>query len=586
MKVDFIQNIPFAKHSDNSVKQVLEVNDFKTNNKTSKLPELDANGYYNKIAFQGTINKNNNNIRHKLDNYQGCLIGGAIGDALGAPVEFMPLYEIKKTYGSEGINKFLIKKNKKAEFTDDTQMTIFTADGLIKSALKNHSINNINFYDVFESYGDWLSTQRNLYRHKGWLSDVKELYKVKAPGNTCISAIMGGEPGTLDKKINDSKGNGGTMRVAPVGLMYYNNPSRAFNVAVGCCALTHSRPEAYLSAGAMASIIAYIIKGESLQDAVEKTIKILERKSNNEKVTSLLKTAVRYSKKNMPTEDVIPQLGNGWTGEEALAIAVYSALKYPDNFKKAVECSVNITGDSDTVGSITGNIMGAYLGAKKIPAEYKKKINMADVLSNLAQDLYVMPNRIKNKNQKYPVSQNNKENLSLKSILGENYKATKPVANKELKKILKSIPNVNIKNYQDFLSGKDLSINSVMQIIEPIEMILAESKDKAYFDKMMYALTQNIDNLTEKENKRGLWYEDRVQLPEFLWQIYGLILNNKNISEEIFKTVTVMTKSGNYSLKDMSDLLTVIGKRDVDFMMVNNAICSGKTVDEVINTIL
>ena len=312
----------------------------------------------------------------------------------------------------------------------------------------------------------------------------------------------------------------------------------------------------------------------------------LERKSNNEKVTSLLKTAVRYSKKNMLPEDVIPQLGNGWTGEEALAIAVYSALKYPDNFKKAVECSVNITGDSDTVGSITGNIMGAYLGAKKIPAEYKKKINMSDVLSNLAQDLYVMPNRIKNKNQKYPVSQNNKENLSLKSILGENYKTTKPVANKELKMILKSIPNVNIKNYQDFLSGKDLSINTVIQITEPIEMILAETKDKAYFDKMLYALTQNIDNLTEKENKRGLWYEDRVQLPEFLWQIYGLILNNKNISEEIFKTVTVMTKSGNYSLKDMSDLLTVIGKRDVDFMMVNNAICSGKTVDEVINTIL
>ena len=579
MKIDFLSKITTPKHSDYSLKQS------SVQKKDTLNMDLgtDVNGYYNRIAFQGVVNKDGN-IRHKLDNYQGCLIGGAIGDALGAPVEFMPLYEIKRTYGNEGIQKFLSKKNNKAEFTDDTQMTIFTADGLIKSALKNHSINNINFYDVFESYGDWLNTQRNNKIHKGWLSDVKELYKVKAPGNTCISAIMGGEPGTVDRKINDSKGNGGTMRVAPAGLMYYNNPSKAFNIAVACCALTHSRPEAYLSAGAAASIIAYIIKGETLQGSVEKTIKILERKNNNENVTGLLKTALIYSQKNIAPEDAISRLGNGWTGEEALAIAVYSALKYPDNFKKAVECAVNITGDSDTVGSITGNIMGAYVGEKNIPKEFKNKIEARDVLATLAHDIYVMPNRIKNKAQKYPLPEKYKKNLSLKHALGENYKNSKVITSKAFNNILKTLPNYDIRNYMEFLLNRDLPFNITMQIMQPVELITNEINNRIYFNKMMYSLTQNIDKLSEKENKRGLWLDERVKLQEFLWQIYGVVLENPGISDDIFKTLAVMMKIGVYSLKDMSDFLTLAGKKDIDFNRINNAVCACKPIDYILDS--
>ena len=583
MKVDSIQNIPIVKHSDNSLKSSPASKSSASNSLPIKHLGFDANGYYNKIAFQGIINSKNNNVKHRLDNYQGCLIGGAIGDALGAPVEFMPLYEIKRKYGSDGINKLLQNDSQKSEFTDDTQMTIFTADGLIKSALKNHSINNINFYDVFESYGDWLNTQRNKHAHKGWISDIKELYRVKAPGNTCISSIMSGEPGTLDKKINDSKGNGGTMRVAPVGLMYYNNPSRAFNIAVGCCALTHSRPEAYLSAGAMASIIAYIIKGETIESAVEKSIKILERKNNNEKVVGLLKNALMYSKKNILPEDVISQLGSGWTGDEALAISVYSALKYSDDFKKAVECAVNITGDSDTVGAITGNIIGAYLGAKEIPTEYKDKIEMYDVLSNLAQDLYVMPNRIKNKGQKYPLSANSQENLPLKSVLGENYNVIKPIFKKELSRVLSSLPKLDITNYKEFLYSKDLPNNIVNQMLQPIDMTVREIEDKTYFNKMLYSLIQNADTLTEKENARGLWPDDMVQLPEFLWQIYGLVLDNKNISDELFKTVTLMTESKKYSLKEMTDVLTAVSAESIDFKTINNVVFAGKNLNKLID---
>ena len=552
MKVNF--NYSLINCNSSNVIKPFETNKQENPNKQLKELGFDSNGYYNRISFAGKIT-NNPNSKHSIDNYTGCLIGGAIGDALGAPVEFTSLTEIKKNYGPYGIREYLLKDNKKAEFTDDTQMTIFTADGLIKSALKNHSIQNIDFLDVFESYGDWLSTQRNTKLDKGWITKQKTLYKVKAPGNTCISALMNGEAGTLKNRINDSKGNGGIMRVAPVGLLYYNNPSKAFNIGVGCCALTHSKPEAYLSAGAMASIIAYIIKGESIEDAVKQTIKILERKNNNENVTNALKTALHYANTNLLEEDVIPLLGHGWTGEEALAISVYSALKNPNDFSKAIECAVNITGDSDTVGSITGNIMGAYLGEKKIPQKYKNKLEAKTLLKNLAKDLYVMPNRIKNKAEKYPLSYSIKKPLTLNQILGENYKVTKPVINKSLLKKIKQIPNINISDYHDFFGQKELSINEIENIILPVSMINKEIKNKTAFDKMLYSLTEHLETLREKENKRMLWREDTVQTDEFLWQIYGLIVNNDVNTNDLFNSLILMLESEKYSLKDISDFL-------------------------------
>ena len=99
---------------------------------------------------------------------------------------------------------------------------------------------------------------------------------------------------------------------------------------------------------------------------------------------------------------------------------------------------------------------------------------------------------------------------------------------------------------------------------------------------MMYSLTQNIDKLSEKENKRGLWLDERVKLQEFLWQIYGVVLENPGISDDIFKTLAVMMKIGVYSLKDMSDFLTLAGKKDIDFNRINNAVCACKPIDYIL----
>ena len=169
-----------------------------------------------------------------LDKIQGSLVGGAIGDAFGYPVEFLSLDEIKQKYGLSGITKYeLDKQTGTAVISDDTQMTLFTATGLLvgDTRLSMRGIAGEPSSYVFLSYLNWMETQGITIADPfrvSWLMDVRELYVRRAPGNTCLSALGGrthkSEYATIQKPINESKGCGGVMRVAPVGL-FYNIPN-------------------------------------------------------------------------------------------------------------------------------------------------------------------------------------------------------------------------------------------------------------------------------------------------------------------------------------------------------------------------
>jgi ADP-ribosylglycohydrolase len=112
----------------------------------------------------------------------------------------------------------------------------------------------------------------------------------------------------------------------------------------------------------------------------------------NKEFTELIKKAVELSKKNIPDIEAIHMLGEGWVAEETLAISIYCALKYQDDFKKAIISAVNHKGDSDSTGAVTGNILGAYLGLSAIPDEYLDKLELKDVIIELADDLFMCGN--------------------------------------------------------------------------------------------------------------------------------------------------------------------------------------------------
>ncbi len=102
----------------------------------------------------------------------------------------------------------------------------------------------------------------------------------------------------------------------------------------------------------------------------------------------LMEKAIHIAKSEMDDLDAIRTLGQGWVAEETLAIAIYCALKYKNDFKKGVVAAVNHDGDSDSTGAVTGNILGVYLGINQIPEELIKPLELRDVIEELAVDMH------------------------------------------------------------------------------------------------------------------------------------------------------------------------------------------------------
>lgn len=358
-----------------------------------------------------------------LDKYRGCLLGGAVGDALGVPVEFLDEPDIFKKYGKRGITSFT-KLGGTGKFSDDTQMTLFTAAGLLAcdvnenaaaiheentqeenqnaNAVPSANLRKRNYIPyIADAYRDWLQTQRQHgvpydERKHSWLRGVEALYYRCAPGRTCLYSIIDGCSGTIENPQNDSKGCGGVMRVAPIGLYLGATDLTAEaidRIGAEAAALTHGHDLGYIPAAALVHIINQIVhKGATLREAVEDSIaamqKLFAASPNINYFTELMQKAVQLSQSDKPILDAIHELGEGWVAEETLAIVVYCCLRFPDSFEKAVVASVNHWGDSDSTGAVAGNIMGALLGMKAIPQKLAENIYLKEVVLEVADDLF------------------------------------------------------------------------------------------------------------------------------------------------------------------------------------------------------
>ena len=336
------------------------------------------------------------------DTFRGCLLGGAAGDALGYAVEFESEGRIFSRFGEKGITEYALT-NGCARISDDTQMTLFTAAGLLAGEARKAAQSLPDPYRdaIRDSYLDWLRTQRENFPPKekplaSWLLNVPELFSPRAPGGTCLAALQAGGQGTTEKPANNKKGCGGVMRVAPIGL-YFNdrNVSSEFVARLGAeaAAVTHGHPLGWLPAAALAQIVHEISQnGDSVYDAVMKTLYTQENlwpeSKDKEYFLALTNRAVDLAGTNKNDLDAIHQLGEGWVAEETLAVAVYCALKHENDFDRALIASVNHKGDSDSTGAVTGNILGARLGLKGIPEKYLTNLELKDLILEVADDLY------------------------------------------------------------------------------------------------------------------------------------------------------------------------------------------------------
>jgi ADP-ribosylglycohydrolase len=332
--------------------------------------------------------------------FLGCLLGGAVGDALGAPVEFMKRTEILRRFGPKGITHYAPAYGGLGAITDDTQMSLFTAEGLIRGWVRG-CFKGITTYSgvTAHAYLRWLQTQGESPNvdialgtdEPGWLFQQRPLHSRRAPGNTCLSALRAmsslGEPAQ-----NDSKGCGGVMRVAPAGLFAWRlrdqmSTQDAFHLGTELAALTHGHLTGALTGGVLAVLILALTDGASLPEALSASKAILQTETGHDETLDAIEMAEALAVSGLPHEEAIARLGQGWIAEEALAISIYCAL-VARHFKHGVILAVNHDGDSDSTGSITGNLLGTMHGVKAMPAEWLEPLELRDVITELTEDLY------------------------------------------------------------------------------------------------------------------------------------------------------------------------------------------------------
>ena len=341
--------------------------------------------------------------------FKGCLIGGAIGDALGYPVEFYSYNQIKSMYGDRGIREYTLSPNGKALFSDDTQMTLFTANGILleNTFAKVKQTTEIPHRYVYHAYLDWLVTQglppvvRRL--PVTWLSGIRELFSRRAPGRTCIMGLLSKASRSVDNPLNDSKGCGGVMRIAPYGLFYGEmekmDPAWFLKEAAEIGAITHGHSMSHLSCALTASILGQIIYGSAVEkdlyrDRLEEVVRdaLIELRyvdylAEKEAFVSLIEKALSLCANDLPDEENIRTLGGGWVAEETVAISVYCACKYQNDPIEGIIAAVNHSGDSDSTGAVAGNILGAWKGMGTFPKAFVEDLELERVIEEIATDL-------------------------------------------------------------------------------------------------------------------------------------------------------------------------------------------------------
>lgn len=342
--------------------------------------------------------------RKYRDKIRGSLVAGAAGDALGYEVEFVSGDRILNQFGKGGIQRY-VTHGGLAQISDDTQMTLYTAVGLLygKTRTRLRGIGAPMQDYIYYAYLDWLETQGGKVNENkvAWLNNVEELYSCRAPGNTCLSALCSGQMGSVRQPINNSKGCGGVMRVAPIGLFFKNvgEQNRILEIMrLGgeAAAITHGHPLGYIPAAALVHIVNRIVYGgckygilpsQILRECKELLVQAYGENPDTAHMNELIDLAAVLSGNDAPDMENIHAIGGGWVGDEALAIAVYCWLRYPADFDKALIASVNHSGDSDSTGAILGNVLGAVFGYEAIGEKWKRNLELRGVILEIADDL-------------------------------------------------------------------------------------------------------------------------------------------------------------------------------------------------------
>lgn len=302
----------------------------------------------------------------------GLLLGGALGDALGWPVEFASWATIQARYGPAGI----LEPPDPAVYTDDTQMTVALAEALIAApGVRGDADLDALMNEVSRRFIAW--------------SHAPET-PLTAPGNTCLAGVAALERGVPWRQagVAGSKGCGACMRVAPVGFFYQHAPARLQQVARAQGWLTHRHPASDAACVGAAFLVKLALEGMPVGAWPDAVLAAAAGLSGEfDAAIGRVVQALDWGDDRRALNAIGPLRGGGWIAEEAVAMALYCVLRHPDDFVAATRLAANIDGDSDSVAAITGGLVGARLGPAGLPASWLARLKNRARLETLAAEL-------------------------------------------------------------------------------------------------------------------------------------------------------------------------------------------------------
>ncbi|WP_031072925.1 ADP-ribosylglycohydrolase family protein [Streptomyces sp. NRRL S-118] len=324
---------------------------------------------------------------------RGCLLGGAIGDALGAGVSQLSVEAIRAAHGAEGLADLTPAYGRRGAVTSATQLTLFTVDGLIRAQVRRDTGAWHPPTDVHRAHLRWAATQRDWgpderRKDNGWLACEEWLYARRDPARATLTGLADEILGTLDHPRNPAARDAGALvRSAPFGLLVGWEPQLVCQLAVECAVQTHGHPAAYLAAGAFAVIVHGLARGETVDGSVQRALAQLAPRPGHEPVAEALKRALGAVRQGIPSPARISSLGDtdGEHAEDALAIAVYCALVGED-VRHGLRLAVNHDGPSEATGALTGALLGALHGETALPPAWLAELEGRPTILELADD--------------------------------------------------------------------------------------------------------------------------------------------------------------------------------------------------------
>lgn len=341
-----------------------------------------------------------------LNKVLGCLSGGAAGDALGYPFEFVPS-EMMPKRGAAGSSLAHADRRRPAQISCNTQQALYAACGLLNGCESGLAIsqpealcNQFVWAACREWYALQLHPRQGLAAPACFVSADPAMRAWRSPDSDSLNALREGRPGTLLAALNAAKSCGGLSRAAAVALLNAGGPlaaEKAF-LAAEAAALTHGSALGFIPAALLACVLSEAVypsrRHPSLKSAVALAMDCVRHQFGRvfplaEHVLQRVAWSIRLAETAAETADAaaVESLGSGFMAEEALAIAVFCSLRHPGSFEKGVFAAVNHGGNSSAAGSLTGQILGAWLGFEAIPRRLRENVEAARTVEEVARRL-------------------------------------------------------------------------------------------------------------------------------------------------------------------------------------------------------